>query len=108
MQLGGVCHLCAENHCNKVDAFLPAESCLCWVVPPVVLCAAYLGHGVMTSNNDCFVRWFDVETWRPCYRLPFDWPVNYASLRPPSADPMGGPVVAVVGDDPVTAVMDLR
>ena len=91
---------------------LPATRLL--TTPPLLLLllavahAALLGHGILTSNNDCVVRWFDVEGWRPRHRLSFDWPVNYSSMRPPSADPLAGALVAVVGDDPVTAIMDLR
>lgn len=66
------------------------------------------GHCVMTSNNDCCVRLFDVETCRPRQRLPFNFAVNYATLRPAGAAPGGGAVAAVVGDDPLTWLVDLR
>jgi len=62
----------------------------------------------MTSNNDCCVRLFDVEGCRPRQRLPFSFAVNYATLRPAGAAPGGGAVAAVVGDDPLTWLVDLR
>lgn len=62
----------------------------------------------MTSNNDCCVRLFDVEGCRPRARHPFGFAVNYATLRPPGAAPGGGAVAAVVGDDPLTWLIDLR
>ncbi len=62
----------------------------------------------MTSNNDCCVRLFDVEGCRPRQRLPFPFAVNYATLRPAGAAPGGGAVAAVVGDDPLTWLVDLR
>lgn len=62
----------------------------------------------MTANNDCCVRLFDVETCAPRQRLPFSFAVNYATLRPAGAAPGGGAVAAVVGDDPLTWLVDLR
>jgi hypothetical protein len=62
----------------------------------------------MTSNNDCCVRLFDVEGMRPRQRLEFPFAVNYATLRPDGAALGGGPVVAVVGDDPLTWLVDCR
>jgi hypothetical protein len=80
------------------------------LLPICLLClvAGNFGHCVMTSNNDCCVRLFDVEGCRPRQRLPFGFAVNYATLRPAGAAPGGGAVAAVVGDDPLTWLIDLR
>lgn len=82
-------------------------SARCSVTASNVLAGNY-GHCVMTSNNDCCVRLFDVEGARPRQRLPFPFAVNYATLRPAGATLGGGAVAAVVGDDPVAWLMDLR
>eukprot|EP00775_Hariotina_reticulata_P005629 gene5629-5868_t len=66
------------------------------------------GHCVMTSNNDCCVRLFDIESAQPRQRLPFPFAVNYATLRPAGVALGGGAVAAVVGDDPVTWLVDCR
>ncbi|WIA08841.1 hypothetical protein OEZ85_008262 [Tetradesmus obliquus] len=66
------------------------------------------GCCVMTSNNDCCVRLFDVTGMRPQQRLAFPFAVNYATARPDGAGLGGGPLLAVVGDDPLTWLMDSR
>ncbi|KAF8072788.1 SPBC2A9.03 [Scenedesmus sp. PABB004] len=66
------------------------------------------GACVMTSNNDACVRLFDVAGARPRGRLALPWAVNYASLRPDGASVGGGSLVAVVGDDPATLLLDVR
>jgi hypothetical protein len=72
------------------------------------MCAGSYGCCVMTSNNDCCVRLFDAEGLRPRQRLEFPFAVNYATLRPDGVGVGGGPLVAVVGDDPLTWLLDCR
>lgn len=61
-----------------------------------------LGACVMTANNDAAVYIFDAASFKLRQRLSFPWPVNYATLRP------DGSLVAVVGDDPMAHLHDLR
>eukprot|EP00877_Chromochloris_zofingiensis_P015052 jgi/Chrzof1/9800/Cz04g16040.t1 len=69
---------------------------------------ASLGRCIMTSNNDNVVRLFDANTIKARTRLQFPWAVNYSTMRPPGATGGGGATAAVVGDDPVTWVMDVH
>lgn len=66
------------------------------------------GECVITSNNDCCVRIFDIEGCRPRQRVSFPFAVNYATVQPDGAALGGGPVAAVVGDDPLTWLIDCR
>lgn len=58
------------------------------------------GDKIMTSNNDCFVRCFDMPTFQRTAAFHFTTPVNHATRQPE------GKMVAVVGDDKVVQVMD--
>lgn len=49
---------------------------------------------IMTSNNDAFVRIFDVSNFKMEYQYQCDWPVNYSTVCPSNSK-----VVALVGDD---------
>lgn len=69
------------------------------------------GHCVLTANNDCCVRLFDVAAaCRPAGRIAFPYAVNYASVQPGGvgASLGGTAVAAVVGDDPVAVLVDCR
>lgn len=55
---------------------------------------------IMTSNNDCFVRCFDMETFEKKSSFEFHKPVNHATRQP------GGKMVAVAGDDKPVQVID--
>ncbi len=65
-------------------------------------------HGtvVMASNNDAALRLFAAPHGEGSLRLlarwPYDWAVNYATMRP------GAGVAAVVGDDPCTLLTDVH
>ncbi|CAI7892754.1 unnamed protein product [Closterium sp. NIES-54] len=56
---------------------------------------------VLTSNNDCVVRDFDVATFSILSRHAFPWPVNHTAVAPDSM------LVSVVGDDPEALLIDL-
>ncbi|CAI5472052.1 unnamed protein product [Closterium sp. Yama58-4] len=56
---------------------------------------------VLTSNNDCVVRDFDVATFTILSRHAFPWPVNHTAVAPDST------LVSVVGDDPQALLLDL-
>ncbi|GJP45715.1 hypothetical protein CLOM_g5063 [Closterium sp. NIES-68] len=56
---------------------------------------------VLTSNNDCVVRDFDVATFSILSRHAFPWPVNHTAVSPHST------LVSVVGDDPEALLLDL-
>ncbi|XP_017700707.2 uncharacterized WD repeat-containing protein C2A9.03-like isoform X2 [Phoenix dactylifera] len=47
---------------------------------------------VMTANNDCCVRVFDIEKFMLLNRLPFSWSINNTSVSP------DGKLLAVLGD----------
>lgn len=55
---------------------------------------------VMTSNNDCYVRCFDMETFEKKSSFGFHKPVNHATRQP------DGKMVAVAGDDKPIQVID--
>lgn len=55
---------------------------------------------VMASNNDCYVRCFDIETFERKSAFQFSTPVNHATRQP------AGKMVAVAGDDNVVQVID--
>eukprot|EP00177_Eucheuma_denticulatum_P001498 GFKZ01002683.1.p1 GENE.GFKZ01002683.1~~GFKZ01002683.1.p1 ORF type:complete len:696 (-),score=59.31 GFKZ01002683.1:912-2690(-) len=55
---------------------------------------------VMTSNNDCYVRCFDMETFTKKSSFGFQKPVNHATRQP------GGKMVAVAEDDRPIQVID--
>lgn len=55
---------------------------------------------IMTSNNDCFVRCFDMETFEKKSSFEFHKPVNHATRQP------DGKMVAVAGDDKPVQVID--
>lgn len=55
---------------------------------------------IMASNNDCFVRCFDMHTFQPKSSFSFGKPVNHATRQP------GGKMVAVAGDDHPILVID--
>ncbi|GIL91285.1 hypothetical protein Vretimale_9993 [Volvox reticuliferus] len=65
-------------------------------------------HGtvIMSANNDQKLRLFAAAlgegTLRPLTQWPFDWAVNYATVRPDSH------LAAVVGDDPDTLLTDVH
>ncbi|GIL59054.1 hypothetical protein Vafri_14014, partial [Volvox africanus] len=65
-------------------------------------------HGtvIMCANNDQKLRLFAAAlgegTLRPLAQWPFDWAVNYATVRPESH------LAAVVGDDPATLLTDVH
>ncbi|KXZ54216.1 hypothetical protein GPECTOR_5g308 [Gonium pectorale] len=67
-------------------------------------------HGtvVMAANNDSQLRLFAVApgegSLRPLASWPFDWAVNYATVRPGG----GASLAAVVGDDPATLLTDVH
>jgi WD40 repeat protein len=56
------------------------------------------------------VRLFDVgdSALRVISRLSLPWAANYASAAPPGGPLGGAPLIAVVGDDPSTVVLDAR
>ncbi|CAI5972017.1 unnamed protein product [Closterium sp. NIES-65] len=56
---------------------------------------------VLTSNNDCVVRDFDIATFSILSRQAFPWPVNHTAVAPDST------LVSVVGDDPEALLLDL-
>ncbi|GIL59056.1 hypothetical protein Vafri_14014 [Volvox africanus] len=60
----------------------------------------------MCANNDQKLRLFAAAlgegTLRPLAQWPFDWAVNYATVRPESH------LAAVVGDDPATLLTDVH
>lgn len=58
------------------------------------------GSKVMTSNNDCCVRLFDLPTFTKLNEFVFSKAVNHATRQP------DGKMVAVVGDDNPVHVMD--
>jgi WD40 repeat protein len=55
---------------------------------------------VMTSNNDCFVRIFDLPTFTKVSEFRFEMSVNHATRQP------HGKMVAVAGDEHPVIVMD--
>lgn len=55
---------------------------------------------VMTSNNDCYVRCFDMATFDKKTSFKFEKPVNHATRQP------GGKMVVVAGDDKPILVID--
>lgn len=57
-------------------------------------------HQVMTSNNDCYVRCFDMSTFQRHTQFSFPTPVNHATRQP------DGKMVCVVGDDQLVQVID--
>ncbi|KAG2485962.1 hypothetical protein HYH03_015405 [Edaphochlamys debaryana] len=73
---------------------------------------------IMSANNDAQLRLFSAAdgegALRPMARWPFEWAVNYATVRPEGpacaggGAPVGGPLAAVVGDDPATLLTDLH
>lgn len=60
----------------------------------------YDGGRVMTSNNDCYVRVFDLPSFEKVNEFRFTKAVNHATRQP------HGKMVAVVGDDKPVSVMD--
>lgn len=55
---------------------------------------------IMASNNDCYVRCFDINTFERKSEFQFSTPVNHATRQP------GGKMVAVASDDNVVQVID--
>lgn len=55
---------------------------------------------VMTSNNDCYVRCFDIQTFKKKASFGFPKPVNHATRQPE------GKMVAVAGDDNSVQIID--
>ncbi|KAI0564154.1 WD40 repeat containing protein [Gracilaria domingensis] len=55
---------------------------------------------IITSNNDCYVRTFDMNTFQRKSAFRFEKPVNHATRRP------FGKMVAVAGDDKPIQVID--
>lgn len=55
---------------------------------------------VMTSNNDCYVRCFDIPTFEKKTTFKFDEPVNHATRQP------AGKMVAVAGDTENILIID--
>eukprot|EP00210_Caulerpa_lentillifera_P000156 g151.t1 len=49
---------------------------------------------IMTSNNDTFLRIFDVSNFKLMYKYQCDWAVNYSTVNP-----LNSKIVALVGDD---------
>lgn len=66
------------------------------------------GTVVMAANNDAQLRLFAAAAGegalRPLARWPFEWAVNYATVRPGG----DGNLAAVVGDDPATLITDVH
>ncbi|CAI5499091.1 unnamed protein product [Closterium sp. Naga37s-1] len=66
---------------------------------------------VLTSNNDCVVRDFDVATFSILSRHVFPWPVNVSHAFPwpvnHTAVAPDSTLVSVVGDDPEALLLDL-
>ncbi|GFR47577.1 hypothetical protein Agub_g9305 [Astrephomene gubernaculifera] len=71
----------------------------------------------MAANNDAQLRLFAAAAGEGALRQlahwPFEWAVNYASVRPhglgaPGGGSGGSSVAAVVGDDPATLLVDLH
>jgi len=58
------------------------------------------GNSIMTSNNDCYVRCFDMSTFDQKSSFRFSTPVNHATRQPE------GKMVAVAGDDNPIQVID--
>lgn len=58
------------------------------------------GMRLMSSNNDRFVRIFDVEKFDMLRKFHFPWPVNHTSVSPDNK------VVLVVGDNPDALLAD--
>lgn len=63
--------------------------------------AARLSNTLVSSNNDCAVRFFDMSTFqvKACFSYP--WAVNYSTVNP-----VKGEIIAVVGDDVDTYLSD--
>lgn len=57
-------------------------------------------QSIMTSNNDCFVRCFDMETFQRKNEFRFATPVNHATRQP------DGKIVIVAGDEHAVQVID--
>lgn len=57
-------------------------------------------RSILTSNNDCYVRCFDIETFQRKSAFSFGSPVNHATRQP------DGKLVVVAGDDNVVQVID--
>jgi WD40 repeat protein len=55
---------------------------------------------VMTSNNDCYVRLFDLPTFTKTAEFKYEKAVNHATRQP------DGKMAAIVGDDKPVFVMD--
>ncbi|KAG2453208.1 hypothetical protein HYH02_002531 [Chlamydomonas schloesseri] len=64
------------------------------------------GTVVMAANNDAQLRLFAAAAGEGSLRLlarwPYEWAVNYATVRP------GSSLAAVVGDDPATLISDVH
>ncbi|KAG2437296.1 hypothetical protein HXX76_005954 [Chlamydomonas incerta] len=64
------------------------------------------GTVVMAANNDAQLRLFAAAAGegalRPLAHWPYEWAVNYATVRP------GSSLAAVVGDDPATLITDVH
>ncbi|DBB18543.1 hypothetical protein WJX82_001381 [Trebouxia sp. C0006] len=61
------------------------------------------GTRIMTANNDQMVRLYDAAHFQVISGLHYDWAVNFAA-----ACPSNDSLVAVVGDDPVAQLTDLK
>lgn len=55
---------------------------------------------VMASNNDSYIRCFDLETWKRVNAFLFNAPVNHATRQP------AGKIVCAVGDDKLVQMLD--
>lgn len=56
---------------------------------------------MLTSNNDAFVRIFDVSSFRLAYKYQSDWAVNYSTVCPSNSK-----IIAMVGDDVKGRLLD--
>eukprot|EP00210_Caulerpa_lentillifera_P004219 g4024.t1 len=49
---------------------------------------------ILTSNNDAFIRIFDICNFKMAYKYQSDWAVNYSTVCP-----LNSKIIAMVGDD---------